>query len=78
MCLPESIIHSYLDQELSFEMIDSANLHIRSCSECDVALVKAKEEAALVQLALAYEMALPVPTQRLDARIKAAILVMSN
>lgn len=73
MCLSESIIHCYLDHELSAEMIDNVNAHISSCSECDAALFKAKEEATVVEFALAYEMALFVPTERLRARIEAAI-----
>ena len=78
MCLPESIIHCYLDHELSSEIIDKITLHISSCSECDAALIKAKEEAALLEFALTYEMTLPVPTKRLGARIKVAILAMTN
>ena len=73
MCLLESIIHCYLDHELSAEMIDNVSAHISSCSKCDAALFKAKEEAAIVEFALAYEMALLVPTERLRARIQAAI-----
>ena len=73
MCLSESIIQCYLDHELSAEMIDNISAHISSCSDCDAALLKAKEEAAVVEFALAYEMALPVPTERLCARIEAAI-----
>jgi hypothetical protein len=40
--------------------------------------LKAKEEAAVVEFALAYEMALPVPTERLGARIEAAISATSQ
>ena len=73
MCLSESIIHCYLDHELSAEMIDNVRGLISSCSECDAALLKAKEEATVVDFAWAYEMALLVPTERLRARIEAAI-----
>lgn len=78
MCISESTIHCYLDHELSAQMIDNVSAHISSCSECDAALLKAKEEAAVVEFALAYEMALPVPTERLGARIEAAISAMSQ
>ena len=78
MCLSESIIHCYLDHELSAEVIENVSAHISSCSKCDVAFSKAKGRAALVEFVLTYEMALPVPTERLGARIKAAISVMSN
>ena len=73
MCFSESIIHCYLDHELSAVMIDSVSAHISSCSECDAALSKAKDEARVVEFALTYEMALSVPTKRLRARIEAAI-----
>lgn len=73
MCFSESIIHCYLDHELSAVMIDNVSAHISSCSECDAALSRAKEEARVVEFALAYEMALLVPTRRLRARIEAAI-----
>ena len=78
MCLPESIIHCYVDHELSFEILDNMTRHISSCSECDEALQKAMEEAALLDFALAYEMTLPGPTERLSARIKLAVLAMRN
>jgi len=45
---------------------------------CRVAFTKAKEEATLVESALALEMTLQVPTDRLRARIEAAILAASN
>ena len=74
MCLWESIIHCYLDHELSPVIIDNVSAHISSCPKCDAALVKAKEEAALVESALDYEMAQPVPTGRLRARIETEIV----
>jgi len=78
MCLSESIVQCYLDHELSTEMRDRITVHINSCPMCRVAFTKAKEEATLVESALALEMTLQVPTDRLWARIEAAILAASN
>lgn len=46
-----------LDHELSAQMIDNVSAHFGSCSECDAALLKAKEEAALVELRTARSFA---------------------
>jgi hypothetical protein len=53
-------------------------VHINSCPMCRVAVTKAKEEATIVESALDFEMTLEVPTDRLRARIDAAILAASN
>lgn len=78
MCLPESIVQCYLDQELSLETIERITAHVNACSRCDAAVTDAKEETAIVELALAFEMDLQVPTNRLWARIEAWILAASD
>ena len=78
MCLPESTVQCFLDQELSVDSLKTVKAHVNSCSKCDCAVIKAKEEAAIVQFALGFEMAEPVPTAKLLARIQAAISAAST
>jgi hypothetical protein len=73
MCVEEAIIHCYLDHELSSDIFDPISSRISSCSDCDASLLKAMEEATLVDFALAYEMALLVPSERLGLLIEAII-----
>ena len=78
MCLPESIVQCFIDQELSFESLNRISAHVKACSRCDRAVIRAKEEASLVQFVLSFEMAEPVPTAKLLTRIKAAISAAST
>jgi len=73
-CLDEAMLQSYFDGELSGEMMESATLHLASCSMCAAAAREIEEESNLMMTALAPEFEAGVPTERLRERIDAAVL----
>lgn len=73
-CLDEAMLQSYFDGELSGEMMESATLHLGSCSTCAAAAREIEEEINLMMTALAPEFEASVPTERLRERINAAVL----
>ena len=73
-CLDEAMLQSYFDGELSGEMMESATLHLGSCSTCAAAAREIEEEISLMMTALAPEFEGSVPTERLRERIDAAVL----
>jgi hypothetical protein len=72
--LDEATLQSYLDGELSGAMMESATLHLASCSTCAAAAREIEEEINLMMTALAPEFESSVPTERLRERIDAAVL----
>lgn len=73
-CLDEVTLQTYFDGELSGEMMESATLHLASCSTCAAAAREMEEEINLMMTALAPEFEASVPTERLRQRIDAAVL----
>ena len=73
MCLTESTVQHYLDEELTADALVSMLAHIDECTKCRLAVREATTEQQLMLSALSYEMELPVPTDRLRARINNAI-----
>jgi anti-sigma factor RsiW len=73
-CLDEATLQTYFDGELSGEMMDSATLHLASCSTCAAAAREMEEEINLMMTALAPDFEAGVPTERLRQRIDAAVL----
>lgn len=73
-CLDEATLQTYFDGELSAEMMESATLHLASCSTCAAAAREMEEEINLMMTALAPEFESSVPTERLRQRIDAAVL----
>lgn len=73
-CLDEATLQTYFDGELSGEMMESATLHLASCSTCAAAAREIEEEINLMMTALAPEFEASVPTERLRERIDAAVL----
>jgi hypothetical protein len=73
-CLDEAMLQTYFDGEFSGEMMESATLHLASCSTCAVAAREMQEEINLLTTALAAEFEASVPTERLRQRIDAAVL----
>jgi hypothetical protein len=73
-CLDEATLQTYFDGELSGEMMESATLHLGSCSTCAAAAREIEEEINLMMTALAPEFDAGVPTERLRERIDAAVL----
>jgi hypothetical protein len=73
-CLDEATLQSYFDGELSGERLESATLHLASCSTCAAAAREMEEEINLLMTALAPEFEASVPTERLRQRIDAAVL----
>jgi anti-sigma factor RsiW len=72
--LDEATLQTYFDGELSGEMMESATLHLASCSSCAAAAREMEEEISLMMTALAPEFEASVPTERLRQRIDAAVL----
>jgi hypothetical protein len=68
------MLQSYFDGELSGEMMESATMHLASCSTCAAAAREIEEEINLMMTALAPEFEAGVPTERLRQRIDAAVL----
>lgn len=73
-CLDEVTLQTYFDGELSGEMMESATLHLASCSTCAAAAREIEEEINLMMTALAPEFEAGVPTEALRQRIDAAVL----
>jgi hypothetical protein len=73
-CLDDATLQTYFDGELSGEMMESATLHLASCSTCAAAAREMEEEINLMMTALAPEFEAGVPTERLRQRIDAAVL----
>jgi len=73
-CLDEATLQGYFDGELSGAMMESATLHLGSCSTCAAAAREVEEEINLMMTALAPELEANVPTERLRERIDAAVL----
>jgi hypothetical protein len=73
-CLDEATLQGYLDGELSGAMMESATLHLASCSTCAAAAREIEEEINLMMAALGPEFDAGVPTERLRERIDAAVL----
>ncbi|HKV36187.1 MAG TPA: hypothetical protein VJP89_17750 [Pyrinomonadaceae bacterium] len=73
-CMDEATLQTYFDGELSGEMMESATLHLASCSTCAAAAREIEEEINLMMTALAPEFEASVPTERLRERIDAAVL----
>ena len=73
-CLDEATLQGYFDGELSAPMMESATLHLASCSTCATAARQIEEEINLMAAALAPEFEASVPTERLRERIDAAVV----
>ncbi|MCA1576810.1 MAG: hypothetical protein LC794_05530 [Acidobacteria bacterium] len=73
-CLDEATLQGYFDGELSGAIMESATLHLGSCSTCAAAAREIEEEINLMMTALAPEFEASVPTERLRERIDAAVL----
>ena len=73
-CLDDATLQAYFDGELSGDMMESATLHLASCSTCAAAAREMEEEINLMMTALAPEFEASVPTDRLRQRIDAAVL----
>jgi anti-sigma factor RsiW len=71
--LDEVTLQTYFDGELSGEMMESATLHLASCSTCAAAAREIEEEINLMMTALAPEFDAGVPTEALRQRIDAAV-----
>jgi hypothetical protein len=72
-CLDEGILQSYFDGELSSDRMESVTAHLASCLNCSAVARDLERENNLVATALAAELDLRVPTERLRQRIDAAV-----
>jgi hypothetical protein len=73
MCLTESTVQHYIDEELTADTLVAILAHIDECAKCSFAVEEATTEQQLMLSSLSYEMELPVPTHRLRARVYGAI-----
>ena len=77
-CLDEGTLQSYFDGELSTRAMESATLHLASCSICSAAARELEQETALLTSALAAEFEWSVPTESLRRRIEAAVAELNT
>lgn len=73
-CIDEGTIQSYLDGELSPNLMEKTAAHLAACDDCALALSYAQDELDVLSVALEPEMSLlPVPSERLRERINFAV-----
>jgi len=72
-CLDEEILQAFFDRELSSEMMEAAARHIASCATCTRAASEVEQENAVFRSALEPELSAGVPTEKLRARVTAAL-----
>ncbi|MBV9210887.1 MAG: zf-HC2 domain-containing protein, partial [Acidobacteria bacterium] len=75
-CLDEGILQSYYDGELSPERLEHVASHLASCRACAELARAVESEIELATAAFSAELSLPVPTERLRARLDESIAVM--
>lgn len=76
-CLDDGILQSYFDGELSAKVMESATLHLASCSNCSAAARELEQETLLLTAALADDFQVSVPTESLRRRIDAAVVELN-
>lgn len=73
-CLDEGTIQSYLDGELSPNLMEKTVEHLSKCDDCALALSYAQDELDVLSIALEPEISLlPVPSEKLRERIYLAV-----
>ena len=72
-CLGEAELQSFFDRELPPEVMEATARHIASCAACARAAREVEQQSAALRAALEPEMTVPVPTEKLRARISAAM-----
>jgi hypothetical protein len=72
-CLDEGILQSYYDGELEPEKLEHVASHLAACADCAEMARTVESEIELATAAFGAEMSLPVPTERLRARLDEAI-----
>ena len=72
-CLDDSVLQSYMDGELTPELMGETAQHLADCTACASALTEAEGEFAFFGAAFAPDAALPVPTERLRDSLDAAL-----
>jgi hypothetical protein len=77
-CPAESILQSYLDNELPAEEAKALTAHVCSCVVCDTAISEIKSEMMLLGAVFEQTLFASPPTEHLRARIDAAIATETN
>lgn len=72
-CLDEGMIQSYLDGELSPNLMEKTAAHLAACDACALALSEAQEELDIFSVAFEHELSIPVPTEILREKLNLAI-----
>ncbi|HXD31927.1 MAG TPA: hypothetical protein VN643_12475 [Pyrinomonadaceae bacterium] len=72
-CLDEGTLQSYFDGELSIDMMEKVSSHLTACLTCKREARELEAESLILSEALEPEFAMSVPTERLRARIDAAV-----
>jgi hypothetical protein len=76
--MDEGMLQSYLDGELSPELMAEAAAHLASCRACAEALGAAEAESSFFASAFAPDQGLSVPSERLRERLDAALVGMET
>jgi hypothetical protein len=72
-CVEEGTLQAYFDGELSSEMMQRMATHLAACAQCAVAAREVETESLMIAEAFAPALAGSVPSERLRARLDAAI-----
>ncbi|HEY0546036.1 MAG TPA: zf-HC2 domain-containing protein [Pyrinomonadaceae bacterium] len=72
-CLDEGILQSYYDGELAPERLEHVASHLAACAACAEMARTVESEIELATAAFSAELSLPVPTERVRARLDEAI-----
>jgi len=77
-CLDDEALQSFFDRELPSEVMEDVARHLASCASCAQAASEVEQENRLFITALVPEMSAAVPTERLHARITAAVVELNS
>ena len=72
-CLDEGTLQSFFDGELSPARMEQVASHLSACGDCAADASEIEQESAMLAAAFEPELSLGVPTERLRARLDAAI-----
>ncbi|MGA9998294.1 MAG: zf-HC2 domain-containing protein [Pyrinomonadaceae bacterium] len=72
-CLDEGTLQSFFDGELSPSKMEQVASHLSTCADCAADAREVEQESAMLAAAFEPELSLNVPSERLRARLDAAI-----
>jgi hypothetical protein len=78
LCLDEGILQSFYDGQLEPEVLEQVSSHLASCSVCKESARQVESEMELTSGALAAELSMSIPSERLRIRIDEAIAGLNS